>query len=106
MVENPYQPTGPSQYGAPFPSVGDSAKTERLGCLASGALGALSAVVGAFPVAALVAFVYRFPIPFTGYANGFKAVVPALFAAAVYGAMGGFFVVAILGTLAGVLARR
>lgn len=66
-------------------------------------LGALVAVIGAYPVAALVAFFYRFPIPFAGYASGFEAVAPTFVAVTKYGAIGGFIVVAALGALAGVL---
>ena len=51
----------------------------RLG-LRSAGLGCLLAVLGAFPVAALVALVFRFPIPFTGYCSGPGAVLSSFVA--------------------------
>jgi len=66
--------------------------------------GAAIAVGATFPLAALAALVFRFPIPFGGYMSGPRAVVPALFAAAFYGTIGGFMVQAILGGIAGGLA--
>jgi hypothetical protein len=69
-------------------------------------VGAGIAVAATFPLAALTALLFRFPIPFGGYANGVDAVVPALLAVAFYGILGGFIVQAILGGLAGLLAAR
>jgi hypothetical protein len=66
--------------------------------------GAGIAVAASFPLAALVALVFRFPIPLGTYMSGVAAVIPALFAAAVYGIIGGFTVQAILGGIAGGLA--
>jgi hypothetical protein len=43
--------------------------------------GATVAIAASFPLAALVALVFRFPIPFGSYMSGPDAVVPALFAA-------------------------
>lgn len=59
-----------------------------------------------FPLAAIVALVFRFPIPFGSYLSGPRAVVPALFGAAFYGVLGGFVVQALLGGIAGVIASR
>jgi len=70
------------------------------------AAGAAIAVIATFPLAALVALVFRFPIPFGTYMSGPGAVVPALFAAAFYGVLGGFLVQAVLGGIAGVMASR
>ena len=66
--------------------------------------GAAIAVGATFPIAALVALVFRFPIPFGSYMSGIGAVIPALFAAAFYGIIGGFMVQALLGGLGGGLA--
>ena len=68
--------------------------------------GAAIAVGASFALAALVALVFRFPIPFGSYMSGPSAVVPALFAAAFYGVIGGFPVQAVLGGIAGVTASR
>ena len=68
--------------------------------------GAAIAVAATFPLAALVALVFRFPIPFGTYMTGPGAVVPALMAAGFYGVLGGFPVQAILGGIAGVMASR
>ena len=68
--------------------------------------GAAIAVAATFPLAALAALVFRFPIPFGSYMSGLRAVVPALFAAAFYGVLGGFVVQALLGGIAGVMAAR
>ena len=68
--------------------------------------GAALAVIATFPLAAIVALIFRFPIPFGSYLSGVQAVVPALFAAAFYGMIGGFIVQAILGGIAGVMASR
>ena len=66
--------------------------------------GAGIAVAASFPLAALVALLFRFPIPFGTYMSGIGAVIPALFAAAFYGIIGGFMVQALLGGIAGGLA--
>jgi len=68
-------------------------------------LGAGAATLGAFPVASLVALVYRFPIPFRGYASGFGAIVPANFAVLVYGLLGGFIVLPFSGAVAAALTH-
>ena len=68
--------------------------------------GALSAVLFAFPLAALCALFYRFPIPFGGYESGLDAAPRALLAAVFYGLFGGFPVLALGGYFAGALAAR
>jgi hypothetical protein len=62
--------------------------------------GAAIAVAASFPLAAITALVFRFPIPFGTYMSGISAVIPALFAAAFYGVIGGFMLQALLGGLA------
>ena len=66
--------------------------------------GAAVAVTASFPLAAVSAFLFRFPIPFGGYASGPDAVIPALVATLFYGMLGGFAVQAVLGGIAGVIA--
>ena len=66
-------------------------------------LGALAAVGLSFPVATLMALVFRFPIPFSGYASGIAAVVPAMFAVLFYGIVGGFALLGLLGGVAGAI---
>ena len=75
----------------------------RLG-LRSAGLGSLLAVLGAFPVAALVALVFRFPIPFSGYCSGLEAVLPSFVAVLFYGCIGGFPLLAVLGGVGGLAA--
>jgi hypothetical protein len=70
------------------------------------AAGAAIGVLATFPLAALTALVFRFPIPFGSYMSGPGAVMPAIFAAAFYGMIGGFMVQAVLGGIAGVLGAR
>src|SRR4030095_17163500 len=67
-------------------------------------MGAAAAVAATFPLAALVALAFRFPIPFVTYMSGVDAIIPALFAAAFYGTIGGFVVQALAGGVAGYLA--
>ncbi len=67
--------------------------------------GTLWAVLGAFPLAALVALCYRFPIPFSGYESGSAAVLSALFGVVFYGSMGGFVVLAVLVAAAGAVGH-
>ena len=74
----------------------------RLGALA---FGALAACAGAFPAAAFMAVLYRFPVPFRGYASGLGAVGPALGATFFYGFLGGFVVLAVAGGLGGAFAH-
>ena len=69
--------------------------------------GTLCSIVGSYPMGALCALLFRFPIPFGGYASGVDAVIPTLLAVTVYGVLfGGFMVQGLLGGLAGLLARR
>jgi uncharacterized membrane protein YeaQ/YmgE (transglycosylase-associated protein family) len=76
----------------------------RLG-LRSVLLGSLVAVAGSFPAAALVALVFRFPIPFDQIRSGPEAVLPALVAVLFYGALfGGFLLLAALGAVGGLVA--
>lgn len=66
--------------------------------------GMLWAVGLAFPLAALCALVYRFPIPFAGYESGLAAMPLALVAAVVYGILGGFPALMAAGALGGAAA--
>ena len=74
--------------------------------LRAAVLGALLTIGFAFPAAGLLALVYRFPVPFTGYESGMAALPHALFAAAFYGALGGFVFLGLAGTAAGVVIER
>ena len=68
------------------------------------------ALLSVFPLAALTALFYRFPIPFSGYESGPMAVPRSLLAVVFYVLLGGFVVLAALGAVAGtaanVLARQ
>jgi hypothetical protein len=75
------------------------------GALACAAVGALYAVIGVFPVAALVALVFRFPIPFVGYESGFRAMTMTPRAVLLYGLVGGFYLLAALGAIAGLIVH-
>jgi hypothetical protein len=68
--------------------------------------GALIAILASFPLAALTALVFRFPIPFGGYVSGPEAVGPVLYAVGFYGLLGGFFVQAVVGGVAALVASR
>jgi hypothetical protein len=68
--------------------------------------GALSAILLAFPFAALCALLFRFPVPFAGYESGLSAVPDAWVAVRLYGALGGFALLAVLGGLSGAVAHR
>jgi hypothetical protein len=68
--------------------------------------GALATIALAFPLAALCALLFRFPVPFAGYESGWSAVPHALAAVRFYGALGGFLVLALMGALGGVIAHR
>jgi hypothetical protein len=63
------------------------------------------AFLGVFPLAALAALCYRFPIPFAGYESGLMAVPRSLFAVVFYGLFGGFVVLAAIGAAAGTAAN-
>jgi hypothetical protein len=68
--------------------------------------GIVWALFWVFPVAALVALCFRFPIPFSGYESGPSAVLRSLFAVLFFGVLGGFLVIAALGAASGALAHR
>jgi hypothetical protein len=68
--------------------------------------GALSAMIFAFPLAAICAIVYRFPVPFAGYVSGILAVPYVIMGAFFYGMLGGFPVLGAAGALAGWLAHQ
>ncbi len=59
--------------------------------------GALFPIAWAFPLAAVSAALYRFPIPIAGYQSGWNAILPSLVATAIYGALGGFPLLALAG---------
>src|SRR5688572_11875349 len=99
MPVNPYD----SPSAQPEPSVSGTIR-QRSGPLRSALLGAVAGVLGSFPLAAVVACVFRFPIPFAGYASGPGAMLPALFAALLYGVIGGAVVQAIAGASGGIAA--
>ena len=66
--------------------------------------GALPAVALAFPLTALCALIYRFPVPFGGYKTGLVAVPRALLAVVCYGILGGFPALLGAGALGGLVA--
>ncbi|TWU37339.1 hypothetical protein [Novipirellula artificiosorum] len=67
--------------------------------------GSAWALVSVFPIVALMALLFRFPVMFAGPSSGPSAVVPALFSALFYGViMGGLVAVALGGGMAGVAA--
>lgn len=67
---------------------------------------ALYALLFMFPAAGLTALVYRFPLPFDGYARGPAGVWDAMLATFFYGLAGGFLIVPALAAGAGTLLRR
>jgi hypothetical protein len=68
--------------------------------------GALAAVLTAPVAAAMVASVYRFPIPFGEYAAGLHEAVNAALAAVFYLVTGGGMLLAVLGGAAGLMIVR
>jgi hypothetical protein len=60
----------------------------------------------AFPLAALCALVYRFPIPFSEYESGLAAMPRALLAVLFYGVLGGIPLLLALGAAGGAIAHR
>ena len=69
--------------------------------------GALTAVLGTFPLAVLCALAFRFPVPFGGYMTGPDSIIPVLIAVVFYGGLfGGFIVQAMLGGFGGLAAWR
>jgi len=70
------------------------------------ATGAAIGVVGSFPLAALSALVFRFPVFMVGYMSGPRAVVPAVLSTFLFGSAGGFAVQILLGGLGGLAGAR
>lgn len=70
------------------------------------ALGAVAAVVSAPAAAALLAVLYRFPVPFRGYATGVAEAPTAALAALFYLALGGAVVLGGSGAIVGALLAR
>lgn len=68
--------------------------------------GAVAAVVMVPLAAAIVAVVYRFPVPLAGYAHGFGGAGSAALGSLFYLVLGGAPVVAILGAAGGFVAAR
>ncbi|MGE3316780.1 MAG: hypothetical protein AB7O26_16805 [Planctomycetaceae bacterium] len=85
---------------------GRPTRLSSAGPLACAAVGALYAVLGTFPVAAFVALVFRFPFPDAPYAGGVRAMLGSPIAVLIYGLAGGFYLLAVLGAVAGVIAHR
>ena len=70
-------------------------------------MGAVWSVMSAFPIAGLMALLFRFPVPFVGYMSGFEAIIPAMIAVIVYGVLlGGLVLVALFGALGGAFAAK
>jgi hypothetical protein len=68
-------------------------------------VGIFGAILGAFPIAALVALFFRFPVPFGGYLSGPSAIEPSIFAVIFLGFVcGGFPLLAFLGAIGGIIA--
>ncbi len=68
-------------------------------------MGSVWSVASTFPIAGLMALVFRFPIPFAGYRSGFAAIQPAILAVLFYGVfVGGFVLVGLLGAVGGFVA--
>lgn len=69
-------------------------------------LGAAAANIAAPPAAAIVAALYRFPVPLTGYAYGLSGALTAAFSSLFYLLLGGVVVLGGLGAAGGLLATR
>ena len=69
-------------------------------------LGAIASVIGLFPIAFLMALLWRFPLPFAGYQSGLEAAVKSPLAVAFYGIMGGFVLVPALGAMCAALVFK
>ena len=68
-------------------------------------MGATTCALAAFPCAALLALVWRFPVFMGGFQSGPKAVSPALFSVVFYGVLGGFPLLALFGGIVGAIAH-
>ena len=66
--------------------------------------GAIWSLAAAFPVTAIMALLFRFPVPFKGIDSGLDHVLPSLFGLCFYGALGGFPALAAGGAMAGIAA--
>lgn len=84
----------------------DTSSGDNTGALKAACLGAVAAVVLAPPAAAIVAIVYRFPVPMGEYARGFDGAGTAALASLFYLLFGGVLVVGILGAAVGFIAAR
>ncbi|MGV9802340.1 hypothetical protein ACWDTP_30255 [Mycobacterium sp. NPDC003449] len=72
-----------------------------------GALVGAAAAIGWAPLAAgLTAVAYRFPVPFSGYADGLADAPTAALASLFYLVLGGFVVLGVLGATAGAVLAR
>lgn len=68
--------------------------------------GAILPIAWAFPLAAVTVALYRFPIPLAGYRSGPDAILPSLIATAMYGGLGGFPLLAAVGSIVASVAKR
>ena len=66
--------------------------------------GAIWSLAAAFPITAIMALLFRFPVPFQGIDGGLDHVLPSLLGLCFYGALGGFPALAMGGAIAGVAA--
>lgn len=97
-TSNPYQ--------SPQRRSDERAATKPRPRLRAAIIGAILSVSSVFPITALMALFFRFPVPFAGIEGGLAQVLPALVGLLFYGVfMGGFLVVAVCGALAGTLAQ-
>jgi hypothetical protein len=78
--------------------------THETTMLRSVILGAFCTVFAAFPVAAILGLLFRFPVPFRGIESGVDHVLPSMVAVIFYGLMGGFVLLAAAGALGGAIA--
>jgi hypothetical protein len=60
----------------------------------------------AFPIAAIIGLVYRFPIPLGGYLSGVDAIVPSMLAVLFYSLFGLLPAIFVLGVGAGALIPK
>ena len=99
-VENPY--TSPT-IDAPREMLSEG-HVARWGVVRCILLTAIVAVVSSIPLAGFVGLVFRFPVPFAGYASGPQAFLPAMVGAIFYSFLGGVFVQASVGCVGGLIA--